>query len=87
MSRKRSVEEVHAHAEALRTKKRKSNADRIFLYLYKYGEHGRTRHEIVDGYFFIKQGDRHVATDGGRPIPWQSMASPVIDLREDGWIL
>lgn len=64
-----------------------NNAGRIMRYMLNYGEGGKTRHEICDNYFCVWNGHKWFSRDSGKPIHWQSLASPVIYLIENGYLL
>lgn len=86
----KTAKECEEHYQELRTKSRRNYADRIFIYLYHFCSDlrwGKSWHEICDGYFFVREGQRTLALDGGRPIPWQSMGSAMKNLRKEGWIV
>ncbi|KKL88857.1 hypothetical protein LCGC14_1920520 [marine sediment metagenome] len=84
--KKRTIEEVKQHYEELKLKKKRTYADRIFMFLYKYGRGGKTWHQVHE-YFWVDDGFKATATDGGRPIPWQSLGSPIASLVDEGWII
>ena len=86
----RTTEECQEYYAECLMKKRRFNHDRIFMYLYRHCSEikaGTTWHQLVDQYFFVREGDRYIAIDGGRPIPWQSVASPISRLRTMGYII
>jgi len=74
--------------ELVRSGQERNAAARIMKYMLNYGQDGKTRHELCDRYFCVKEGGqgKHVALDGGKPIPWQSIASPILWLIRNGYL-
>jgi len=78
---------VDQYYERVREGKERNNAARIMKYMLNYGQGGKTRHEICDRYFCVDDHGKKSALDGGSPIPWQTIASPIIWLRKNGYLV
>lgn len=81
---KHSAEQYY---ERVRTGQERNNAARIMKYMLNYGQDGKTRHELCDRYFCVDDHGKKSALDGGAPLPWQTIASPVIWLRDNGYLV
>lgn len=69
---------IQQYYELVRSGRLRDMRARIMRYMLNYGENGKTRHEIVDRYFCVVRNGVFVALDNGPPIPWQSIASPIL---------
>lgn len=69
---------VQQYYELVRSGALRDKRARIMRYMLNYGEDGKTRHEICDRYFCVFQNGKFMALDHGKPIPWQSIASPIL---------
>lgn len=78
---------VDQYYERVRTGKERDNAARIMKYMLNFGQGGKTRHELCDRYFCVDDHGKKSALDGGDPIPWQSIASPIIWLIKNGYLV
>jgi len=78
---------VEQYYERVRTGVERNNAARVMKYMLNYGQDGKTRHELCDRYFCVDDHGKKSALDGGDPIPWQSIASPIIWLLENNYLV